>query len=136
MPISPLSQSTVQTLSSAQVLIASVCLVKELIENSLDAQSHSVSVEISSNALDVVQVKDNGHGVAKDDRRLLATRHCTSKIKNLEDLAEIGGKYLGFRGAALASAAEMSGSLIVQTTAEAELIGEMLSYDRLGGLTR
>ena len=130
MPISPLSKSTVQALSSSQVLTDPVSLIKELVENALDASATAVSIEISSNTLDSIQVKDNGHGIAQADRAFLAQRHCTSKIRSLDDLSKIGGKSLGFRGVALASAAEMSEALVVCTHTDSELIGETLRFDR------
>ena len=130
MTISPLTSATVRALSSSQVLTDTSSLVKELVENALDARASSVSVELSTDALDIVQVKDNGFGVAPDDREFLARRHCTSKIRNLDDLSNIGGKYLGFRGVALASAAEMGSSLVISTRIEGELLGECLTFDR------
>ena len=136
MSISALSQSTVQALCSSQVLNDPVSLVKELVENSLDATARSITVEIASNALAIIQVKDNGYGVVQGDRTLLASRHCTSKIRNLDDLSKIGGRSLGFRGVALASAAEMSDSLTIHTKVEGELVGEALSFNRKGQLIR
>ena len=136
MTISPLPHTIVHALSSSQVLIDSISLVKELVENALDARATSVSVELSTNSLDVVQVKDNGFGIGPDDRALLAQWHCTSKIRNLDDLSNIGGKFLGFRGVALASAAEMSGFMSISTRIEGELVGEVLRFDREGKLVR
>ena len=136
MTISPLPHTTVQALSSSQILIDPISLVKELVENALDARATSISVELSANSIVVIQVKDNGFGIGPDDRALLAQWHCTSKIRNLDDLTDIGGKFLGFRGVALASAAEMSGSMSISTRVEGELIGEVLRFDREGKLVR
>ena len=136
MSISPLSKSTVQALSSSQALTDPVSLIKELVENALDASATTISIELSSNILDSIQVKDNGHGIIQADRVLLAQRHCTSKIRNFEDLSNIGGKSLGFRGIALASAAEMSDALVVCTHTDSELIGETLRFDRSTKIVR
>lgn len=132
MPIVRLPLKTVQFIGSSQVLTDPCSVVKELIDNALDAHSTAIFVEISSNALNVIQVKDNGHGVEAGDRCKLAKRHCTSKIRNLADLEAIGGTSLGFRGEALASAAELSGSMIVSTRVEGEATAVSLTIGRKG----
>ena len=132
MSIKVLPSNAVRALGSSQVLTDSCSLVKELIENSLDANASSVFVEVSENALDVIQVRDNGSGIAPDDRKLVCKRHCTSKIKNLSDLAQIGGSSLGFRGEALASAAEMSGVLNISTRVDGEAVAVGLFMSRTG----
>lgn len=111
-------------------------MTKELIDNSLDASATSISVEISSNALDIIQVKDNGYGVPPGDRELLCKANFTSKIRTLEDLRNIGGKTLGFRGAALAGIAEMSGGLLVTTKVDGEVVAAAMKYGRTGELMR
>jgi DNA mismatch repair ATPase MutL len=110
--------------------------VKELIDNSLDAGASAIFVEISLNALDIIQVRDNGHGISPDDRRLAGNRHCTSKIQGLADLECIGGKSLGFRGEALASAAELSGSMVVSTRIEGEATAVSLTIGRRGEIQK
>lgn len=120
MTIAVLPSHTVRAIGSTQALTDSASLVKELVDNALDARSTSVTVEISSNALDIIRVTDNGHGIAPIDRPLVCKRYCTSKIKDLDDLATIGGASLGFRGEALASAVELSGALTVIT----RIVGE------------
>ena len=115
MAIAALPSQTVRAIGSTQALTDSASVVKELVDNALDAQATSISVEISTNALDIIQVKDNGHGIPETDRPLVCRKYCTSKIRDLDDLAKIGGHSLGFRGEALASAVEMSGGLTVTT---------------------
>ncbi|KAI4176086.1 MAG: hypothetical protein LQ348_006064, partial [Seirophora lacunosa] len=132
MSIAALSAQAVQAIGSTQVLTDSASLVKELIDNALDAQATSITVEISTNALDIIQVKDNGHGIAPIDRPMLCKRHCTSKIKDLQDLARIGGASLGFRGEALASAGEMSGSLLLITRILGEITAVSLKVSQTG----
>ena len=132
MPIVALPNDTVHTISSTQVLTDSASVVKELVDNALDAQATSVSIEIAANALDVIQVTDNGHGIAPDDRHYICRRHCTSKIRNFNDLAKIGGQSLGFRGEALASAAEMSEGVVVSTRIDGEAIAVSLKMNRSG----
>ncbi|KAL9633116.1 MAG: hypothetical protein Q9204_003531 [Flavoplaca sp. TL-2023a] len=120
MTIAALPSQIVRAIGSTQALTDAASVVKELVDNALDAQSKSITVETSTNTLDIIQVKDNGHGIAPIDRPLVCKRYCTSKIKDLDDLAIIGGASLGFRGEALASAVELSGGLTVTT----RIVGE------------
>ena len=108
--------------------------MRRLIDNSLDAHATSISVEISSNTLDVIQVRDNGHGIAPPNRELLCKRYCTSKIVSEADLRDIGGRSLGFRGEALASAAELSGNLFIATRVDGENVAVSLHAARNGGI--
>lgn len=136
MPITALPQNTARALGSGQVLTDSASLVKELIENAIDGRASTISVEVSANTLDDIRVKDNGHGIPPEDRPLACTMHCTSKIRDLDDLQDIGGRSLGFRGVALASAAEMSKCLMISTRIEGEVIAAELKFDRQGQIAR
>lgn len=136
MPIARLPPQTVHTISSSQVLTDSCSVVKELVDNSLDAEADAVFIEVSLNALDIIQVRDNGHGIIPDDRRMVGKRHCTSKIRDLADLESIGGKFLGFRGEALASAAELSASMTVSTRTEGEATAVSLTIGRKGEIVK
>ncbi|KAI4237790.1 MAG: hypothetical protein LQ349_001572 [Xanthoria aureola] len=135
MTIAVLPSHTVRAIGSTQALTDSASLVKELVDNALDAQSTSVTVEISSNALDIIRVTDNGHGIAPIDRPLVCKRYCTSKINDLDDLAIIGGTSLGFRGEALASAVELSGALTVTTRIVGEATAVSLKLGQNGEVT-
>lgn len=132
MSIQALPQSTVRALGATQALTDPTSLVKELLDNALDANANSVAISISSNTLDVIQVRDNGHGIAPQDRPLVARRYCTSKICDDGDLKDIGGSSLGFRGEALASAAELSGSLLISTRIEGENVATSLRISQQG----
>lgn len=136
MPIAQLPADAVCTISSSQVLTDSRSLVKELIDNALDARASAIFVDISSNTIDLIQVRDDGHGIFPEDRRMVARRHCTSKIRSLDDLETVGKVSLGFRGEALASAAEMSGSMIVSTRIEGEPTAVSLTISRLGEIEK
>lgn len=136
MTIAVLPSHTVRAIGSTQALTDSASLVKELVDNALDAQSTSVTVEISSNALDIIRVTDNGHGIAPIDRPLVCKRYCTSKINDLDDLAIIGGTSLGFRGEALASAVELSGALTVTTRIVGEATAVSLKLGQNGEVTK
>ncbi|RPA88006.1 hypothetical protein BJ508DRAFT_232623 [Ascobolus immersus RN42] len=133
MSIAPLPASSVASLTSSQTLTNPPSLLKELIENSLDAGATSISVEVSPNLLDSIQVRDNGHGISPEgrDRELVAKRHCTSKLRGMMDLALV--RSLGFRGEALASAAEM-GELKITTRVDGEKTAVILEIDKGGSV--
>ena len=132
MPIAALSSHTVRAIGSTQVITDSATAVKELVDNAIDAGAAAINVEISANALDTILVRDNGHGIAPYDRAFVCKRYYTSKIKDLEDLARIGGSSLGFRGEALASAAELSGGVVVSTKIAGEITAASLKVSRDG----
>lgn len=136
MPITALPQSAIRAIGSLNVISDPCSVIKELLDNALDATATSVTIEISQNTLDVIQLKDNGVGIASDDYAALCKRSFTSKIRTLEDLRTIGGRSLGFRGEALASIVEISGGFTVTTRTESESVGSCLKYGRDGGLLR
>lgn len=135
MSIHELPKAAVRIIGSSQTLSDPASVVKELIDNAIDARASSVFVEISANALDVIQVRDTGHGVAPNDRPLVARRYCTSKIRNEKDLTTIGGSYLGFRGEALSSAAEMSAAITITTRIEGEDIATAINIASNGKIS-
>ncbi|GAB7341415.1 hypothetical protein MBLNU457_7665t1 [Dothideomycetes sp. NU457] len=134
MSIHALPQNAVRAIGASQVFADPTAVIKELLENALDAHATSVSIDISANTLDVIQVRDNGHGVPPEDRPLVAKRYCTSKIKDENDLAAIGGSSLGFRGEALASAAEMSDTMTITTRVEGEAVATLLKVSHDGSI--
>ncbi|KAF5849937.1 hypothetical protein GGP41_005382 [Bipolaris sorokiniana] len=132
--IAALPPPTIRQLGSGQVIVDPSSVVKELIDNALDARAKSIFVDISANTIDSIQVKDDGHGIPSEDRSLVCRRYCTSKIRDLKDLRELGGRWLGFRGEALASMAEMSSAFNVTTRVEGEPVAVKLKYNRDGEL--
>jgi len=136
MPIEALPQATVRAIGSTSVISDPCSVVKELIDNALDASASSVSVEISQNTLDVIQVKDNGHGISVGDHPCVCKHTFTSKISTIDDLKNVGGTSLGFRGEALASVAEMSGGVSVTTRVALDIVASVLEYGRDGELIR
>ncbi|KAL4803044.1 hypothetical protein BDV18DRAFT_166540 [Aspergillus unguis] len=134
MPIAALPPTTVRAIGSASIISDPYSLTKELIDNALDASAASVTVEVSQDTVEVIQVKDNGHGIPADDYPLVCKRTFTSKLRTVEDLRTVGGNSLGFRGEALASAAEISGALAVTTRVGTEPVGSVLKYGRDGEL--
>jgi hypothetical protein len=136
MPIQPLSESDISAIGSSLVLNDARSVIKELIDNALDAQANTISIEISANTVDVIQVKDNGLGISGEDRQLLCKRGCTSKIRTIEDLERLGGSSLGFRGEALASVAGLSSTVVVTTKTDGELVGSASNFGHDGQLLR
>jgi DNA mismatch repair ATPase MutL len=134
MPIAELPRSAISAIGATSALLDSSSVIKELLDNALDALATSIVIEISQNGLDVLQVKDNGSGIDPEDRKLACKPNCTSKINSLDDLRDAGPKFLGFRGLALASIAEMSGGVLVTTRVNEEPVGSRLKYDRTGEL--
>ena len=116
MAILALPKATSHSLGSSQILPSPAALVKELLDNAIDAKATSIDIAISANTLDKIEVRDNGHGIAFGDLDALGRRGYTSKLRNLEELRKIGGLSLGFRGEALASAAELGQVSIVTRT--------------------
>jgi DNA mismatch repair ATPase MutL len=132
--IAALPPTTTRQIGSGQVLVDPSSVVKELIDNALDARAKSIFVDIAANTIDSIQVKDDGHGIPSDDRSLVCRRYCTSKIRDFHDLRDVGRKWLGFRGSALSSMAEMSGTFHVTTRVEGEPVAVKLNYGHNGEL--
>ena len=132
MTIQALSSGTVKLLGASQVLTDPASVIKELLDNSLDARASSIFIDVSLNTLDIIQVRDNGHGIVPEDREMVCKRHCTSKIIQQKDMKEIVGRLLAFRGEALASAAELSGGLSLTTRVEGEDVATCLNIARTG----
>ncbi|XP_042382837.1 DNA mismatch repair protein MLH1-like [Zingiber officinale] len=120
-----LDESVVNRIAAGEVIQRPVLAVKELVENSLDAGSTSISVTVKDGGLKLIQVSDNGHGIRHEDLPILCERHTTSKLSTYEDLQTI--KSMGFRGEALASMTYV-GHVTVTTITEGQLHGYRVSY--------
>ena len=137
MPIRVLDNETIDKIAAGEVVERPSSVVKELVENSIDAGANAITVEIKDGGISYIRVSDNGCGIPKDEIRTAFLRHATSKISSSEDLA--GVKSLGFRGEALSSIAAVS-MLEVITKRENDLTGARLvlegavesSYDEVG----
>ena len=112
--IALLDQRLANQIAAGEVIERPASVVKELLENSIDAGSSRISVEVDLGGTKLIRIKDDGHVIHCDDQNLALARHATSKISELGDLAAIDS--LGFRGEALASIASVSKLKLTSTT--------------------
>ena len=114
--ISVLDQGTINKIAAGEVVERPMSVVKELLENAIDAKATAITVEIKDGGLSFIRVTDNGSGIGKDEISLAFLRHATSKIRTVEDLLTVSS--LGFRGEALASIAAVSQVELITKTAD------------------
>ena len=116
--IQVLDQITIDKIAAGEVIERPSSIVKELVENAIDAKATAVTVEIKEGGISFIRITDNGCGIPKEEVPLAFLRHSTSKIRCVEDLSGISS--LGFRGEALSSIAAISQVELITKTRESE----------------
>ena len=101
-----LDETTINQIAAGEVVERPASVIKELVENAIDAGSTSIEIEIAEGGIEYMRITDNGCGMSEVDARLAVLRHATSKIRSADDLYDIAS--LGFRGEAIASIASVS----------------------------
>ncbi len=121
-----LSSDTINKIAAGEVIENSASVLKELIENAIDANATKIHVEITAGGKQLIRIQDNGCGMTKEDLALSIQRHATSKITAVDDLEKIST--MGFRGEALAATAAVSRLTITSRTPQSDL-GTTLEVD-------
>ena len=128
--IRQLPPSLVNKIAAGEVIERPASVVKELLENSVDAGATDIEISIESGGLDLIRISDNGCGIDADQVSLAVASHATSKLTTADDLFDV--HTLGFRGEALASIAEISHLTLRTRTADSES-GVELTVERRSG---
>ena len=113
-----LDDLTINKIAAGEVVERPASVVKEIVENSIDAGANNITVEIKNGGISYIRVTDNGKGIMQDDMEIAFERHATSKLRSADDLDEI--KSMGFRGEALASIAAIAKVELVSKTKDSE----------------
>ncbi|MFZ2538462.1 MAG: DNA mismatch repair endonuclease MutL [Oscillospiraceae bacterium] len=135
--INVLGKNVSELIAAGEVIERPASIVKELLENSIDANASAITVEVRRGGISYIRITDNGYGMIKDDVKVAFLRHATSKIKESDDLDRIST--LGFRGEALASIAAVSRVEMTSKTSDMQFgtkimleAGEIVEADEVG----
>ena len=118
-----LDENTINKIAAGEVIDRPASVVKELVENSIDAEATSITIEIKEGGKSLISISDNGHGIMKDDLLHVFERHATSKIKDIDDLIKI--RTLGFRGEAMSSIAAVA-DIELESQSGSDILGSNL----------
>ncbi len=130
--IKPIEGTSVHRIQSGQVIVDLCSVVKELVENCLDAGATSIEVRFKNHGLESIEVQDNGSGVPKEDYESIALKHHTSKLRNYGDLTSL--TTFGFRGEALSSLCALSNFHVITAQEEEAPKGTKLDFELSGQL--
>ncbi|KAI1434681.1 hypothetical protein GGR50DRAFT_687511 [Xylaria sp. CBS 124048] len=130
--IKPIEAKTVHQIQSGQVIVDLCSVVKELVENSIDAGATNIEVRFKNQGLDLIEVQDNGSGISKENYDTLALKHYTSKLSTYSDLDSL--ETFGFRGEALSSLCALSTFSVVTCTPSDAPKGTRLEFETSGKL--
>ena len=114
-----LDELTINKIAAGEVIERPASVIKEMVENSIDAGATNITVEIKNGGISYIKVTDNGKGIAQDDLEIAFERHATSKIRSAEDLDKVTS--MGFRGEALASIAAIANVELISKTEEQDI---------------
>ena len=123
-----LEDTVINKITAGEVVERPSSIVKELIENAIDAQATTIHIELEDGGKKLILIKDNGFGISHNDLTLILKRHSTSKIKTLSDLFSVSS--MGFRGEALSSISAVSRFTLISKKKEMPTAYK-LSYDDL-----
>lgn len=126
--IQVLDQETINQIAAGEVIERPAAVVKELIENAIDAEATAITIEVKEGGISFIRITDNGSGIAKNEITTAFLRHATSKIRSKEDLLTV--KSLGFRGEALSSIAAVAQVELITRQAD-DITG--VRYEIAGG---
>ena len=131
--VSPSSRVVAERIAAGEVIETPAAVVKELVENALDAGARQIMVDIRGGGLEQIRVTDNGGGIAADQVALAFQRHATSKLRDLDDLLRV--RTLGFRGEALPSIAAVA-DVTIHTATDGAPAGTVLRFQERPGRWR